>query len=90
MEDFEIKLEECVRLVSPLYSLCESDELLHETLDNDLRDDLDMEPTRTDPAVCVKVEDGQVVGLNGNYVDDLIRAWKTDLRKNCCETHLKL
>ncbi len=74
---------------SPLIWPIRIGRLWHETLDNHLRDDLGMEPTRTDPALYVKVEDGQVVGLNGNYLDDLLRAGKDRFRQHCRETHSK-
>ncbi len=34
-----------------------------------------------------KVEDGQLVGLNANYVEDLLRAGRTEFRGRYCETH---
>ncbi len=35
------------------------------------------------------MRDGQLVGVNANYVDDLLRAGKADFRQDCRDTHSK-
>ena len=60
--------------MKPLYGLCESGDLWHRTLDKHHREDLGMKPLRSDPAFYFLVKDGQLQGLAGGYVDDLIRA----------------
>ncbi len=65
------------------------DDLWHETLDIHLRGEFGLEPTKTDPALYIKVRDDQLVGLNANYVDDLLRAGKSEIRQHCRETHSK-
>ncbi len=57
-EDFELKPEECLKLIRTLYGLCESGDLWFETLDNNLREDLGMVSMKTDPALYLQVKDG--------------------------------
>ncbi len=53
-DEFELNTNQFLRLVRPLYGLCESGDLWYETLDNHLGDNLGMEPTKTDPAQDVR------------------------------------
>ncbi len=46
-----------------------------------------MEATKTNPALYINVEDGQLVGQNAKYVDDLLRAGKAEFREHCRVTH---
>ncbi len=86
-EDFELKPDECLKLIRPLYGLCEPGDLWFGTLDEHLREDLGMVPMKTDPALYLEVKDGNLIGINANYVDDMLRAGTTDFREHCRKTH---
>ena len=70
---FNLKPDECLKLLKPLYGLCESGDLWHATLDKHHRKDLGMVPLRSDPSLYALKSNGKLEGLAGGYVDDLIR-----------------
>ncbi len=82
-EDFELKPEECLELIRPLCGLFKSGDLWFETLDNHLREDLSMVPMKTDRALYLKVEDGNLICMNAYYVENMLRAGSTDFREHC-------
>ena len=78
---FELDPSQCLKLLRPLYSLCESGDLRHGTLDAHHRNDLGMMPLRIESALYAFMVDGHLKGLSGTYVDDLIRAGDKELKK---------
>lgn len=70
-----------MELLKPLYGLCELGDLWHTTIDNYHRVDLNMKPSRSDPAFYISFTDsGDVRGFSGNYVDDMLRARNDEFR----------
>ncbi len=49
--EFELRPDQCLKLLKPLYGLCDSGELWHKTLDEHHRRELGMSPFRSDPAL---------------------------------------
>lgn len=79
--EFELRPEQCLKLLKPLYGLCDSGDLWHKTLDKHHRCDLEMTPFRSDPALYRIMTDGVLTGLSGGYVDDLLRAGTSKFRE---------
>ena len=79
----------CLQLMKPLYGLCEAGDLWASTIDKHHREDLDMKALRSEPAMYTKHVDGELVGISGSYVDDLLRAGDDKFRKECRKTHEK-
>ena len=79
--EFGLRLDQCFQLLKPLYGLCESGDLWHETLDKHHRADLGMKPFRIDPALYYLISNGILRGLSGSYVDDIIRTGDDKFRK---------
>ena len=72
--EFELGPDECLKLLRPLYGLCDAGDLWHATLDKHHRLDMNMKAFRIDPAFYYMMEEGVLKGLSGTYVDDLIRS----------------
>ena len=87
--EFELKPDECLQLIKPLYGLCESGDLWHQTMDKHHREDLGMKPLRSDPALYVLVDNHRLKGLAGGYVDDLLRAGDRKFRQLASKTREK-
>lgn len=79
--EFELSPDQCLQLLKPLYGLCDSGDLWFKTLDDHHRNDLDMSPMRSDPALYAKMVEGMLKGLSGTYVDDMMRAGDQKFRK---------
>ena len=71
--EFELNPDQCLQLLKPLYGLCDSGDLWHDTLDKHHREDLGMKPVRSDPALYIWMVNGLLKGLSGGYVDNVIR-----------------
>lgn len=78
--EFELDPSQFLQILKPLYGLCESGDLWHETLDRHHREDLGMKPLRSDPALYVLMKDNLLQELSGGYVDDLMRAGNKKFR----------
>ena len=76
--EFELDPSECFELLLPLYGLCDAGDLWHQTLRKDLTDELELEPTKVDPSHYFSFRLGELIGINGTYVDDLLRAGDDD------------
>ena len=72
--EFELSPEECLELLKPIYGLADSGGEWHRTLDDHVQIDLKITPTIIDPFLYCQFEDDHLVGINGSYVDDLLRA----------------
>lgn len=51
IEEFELDASQCLKLIKPLYGLCESGDLWHKTIDHHYRVDLGMTPLASYPAL---------------------------------------
>ena len=85
--EFKINADQCLKLVKPLYGLCDAGDLWSSTMDKHHRLALEMVPLRSEPACYIKHEDGKLVGISGSYVDDLLRAGKKSFRDECRKTY---
>lgn len=87
--EFELDPSQCLKLLKPLYGLCESGDMWHATLDNHHIQDLEMKPLRSDPALYLLMTNGLLKGISGGYVDDLIRTGDSSFKKLCSMTKRK-
>lgn len=71
--EFELQPNECLKLLKPLYGLCESGDLWHQTFSDHHQKELGMKPMRSDQALFVWIHDQDLQGLSGCYVDDILR-----------------
>jgi hypothetical protein len=62
-----------LKLVKPLYGLCDSGDRWHSTLRHHHVVDLQMEPLITDPGLCFRRVGERLIGMSGCYVDDMLR-----------------
>ena len=81
MPEFELKPEQCLQLLRPLYGLCESGDLGHRTLDEHHRQVLELKPLCSDPTLYDKMADSLLAGLSGCYMDDMIRCGRPDFEE---------
>ena len=70
--EFEPDPSKCLKLLKPLYVLCESGDMWHATLDNHHIQDLGMRPLRSDPALYLLMTNSLLKGISGGYVDDIV------------------
>ena len=78
--EFELAPSQFLKLLKPLYGLCKSGDLWHETLAKHHREDLGMSSLRSDTALYTLITNGVLKGLSEGYVDDLIRAGDQDFK----------
>ena len=72
--EFQLSPNQLFKLMKPLYGLSDSGDRWHYTLRKHFIEDLSMKPTTGDLSLYVKHISGQLSGLSGVYVDDLIEA----------------
>lgn len=70
---FKLRPEQCLRLLRPLYGLCDTGDLWQTTLYKHHRLGLKMKTFRLDPSLYYIMRDGVLSGVSGLYVDDLLR-----------------
>lgn len=63
---------EVLRILKPLYGLCDAGDYWSATMTSHVEDDLSMSPLTRDPALYVKDGEDDVDGLLGSYVDDML------------------
>lgn len=64
--------DEVLRILKPLYGLCDAGDYWSATMTSHVEGDLSMSPLTGDPALYVKDGGGDVDGLLGSYVDDML------------------
>lgn len=79
--EFELEPHQCQQLLRPLYGLCKSGDLWHETLDQNHRNVLGMSPFRLDSTLYHLISNGLLKCLNGGYVEEIIRVEDDDFSK---------
>ena len=72
--EFELSPDECLELLKPIYDLADLGDQWHQILHDHLQMDLEMTTTIIDPSLYYKFEGDQLAGINGSYVDNLLRA----------------
>lgn len=70
-----------LKLLKPLYGLCDSGDYWNKTIDDHLTDDLGMEKAVSDVSLYFRFENGKLIGITGNYVDDNINAGNDKFQK---------
>ena len=84
--EFELHPDKCFELLRPLYGLSNDGDLWHRTINTHLASDLNLTPTKADTSLYLAHDNNSLIGLNGFYVDDLLRAGTPAFRKTCSET----
>ena len=87
--EFELDPNQSLQLLRPLYGLCESGDLWYKTLDDYHRNDLGMNPMRSDPAFYVSMKNNLLQGMSGTYVDDILRSGNPDFCNLAKKTSMK-
>lgn len=75
---FDLKPDELLELVKPLYGICEAGDYWGITMEEQLVNDLNMKPTPGDPALYVKVKGGKVIGITGSYLCNSLNGGNAD------------
>ena len=79
-----------LQLFKPLYGLSVSGDIWYRTLDAHHKEDLRMLPTKIDLVFYLCFDNNKrLLGMNGSYVDDLLRAGNSKVKKLCEITHQK-
>ena len=87
--EFKLEPHECFELLRPLHGLSDAGDLWHKTLHSHLVNDLHLTPTKTDPSLYFAYANGELTGLSGFYVDDLLRAGTPEFRTSSSKTHMR-
>ena len=72
--EFELGPDQLLKLLKPLYGLCDSGDYWGKTFSQHLTDDLGMKPTTLDPALYAKKMHEKLKGLCATCVDDTLQA----------------
>lgn len=71
--ELELSPDQCLKLLRPLYGLCDAGSLWYTTLDKHHRSNLAMSPFQTDPALYYSVVNGVLKGMSASHVEDHLR-----------------
>ena len=85
--EFELDPSECFELLKPLYGLSDAGDLWHITLHKHLNTDLEMVPTITEASLYFSFRLGELIGMKGSYVDDLLSAGTQQFKELCQKAH---
>ena len=73
--EFNLSSNEALLPLKPLYGLSDSGDLWHVSLDIHMKKDLKMKSMIADPVLYMKFNpSGELIGMNGSYVDDVLQA----------------
>ena len=84
---FELEAHQCFELLRHLYVLYDAVDLCNQSLRKHLVEDLELEPTKVDPSLYYSLRLGELLGINGTYVDNLFRTGNNEFPKKCNNTH---
>lgn len=76
-----IKHDELLLLRKPLYGMCDAGDCWNETICEHLCEDLMMKLCITDPSLWLRLDNGKLIGIVGNYVDDNLNAGTKSFEK---------
>ena len=85
--EFELNPNECFELLKPSYGLSDADDLWHMTVDKHLAGEFLLVSTKTDPPLYFSFHCSEFIGIDGLYVDDLLRAGTVEFREISQKTH---
>jgi Reverse transcriptase (RNA-dependent DNA polymerase) len=74
----ELSSDEFLKLMKPLYGLCDSGDRWHHTLRHHHVQGLQMEPLDADPSLYFRSIGNRLIRLSGVYVDDMLRCGTAD------------
>ncbi len=80
---FELDPYECFELFHTLYGSSDAGDFWHITLQKHLTKELGLVPTKAGLSVYLSFCLGELEGLNGSYVDDLLRAGTPAFKDRC-------
>lgn len=72
--EFELRPDQCLKLLRTLYGLCESGDLRYETFAEHCKGDLKLQSMRSDQALRYLKDGRKSHEFCGAYVDDLLSA----------------
>ena len=78
--EFELGPEDCFELLLLLYGFWDAGDLWHKTLHADHTEQLGFQPTKVDYSLYFSFCQGVLNGINGSYVDVLLRAGTQEFR----------
>lgn len=87
--ELQLTADQCLKLLKPLYGLCESGDLWFHTLARHHQHDLGMQHLASDTSLHYLFYQGVLAGLSGAYVDDLLRAGNAYFRTIAHKTNQK-
>jgi Reverse transcriptase (RNA-dependent DNA polymerase) len=81
-KEMELSSDEFLKLMKPLYELCDSRYRWHHTLRHHRVQDLQMEPLGADPSLYFRSIGNRLIGLSGVSVDDMLRCGTPDFLRD--------
>lgn len=85
--EFEIHPSECFEHLQPLCGLCESRDLWHESLNQHLTEELNLQPTKAELSLYLSFCGNKLLRIHGSYVDDLLLWVDIEFKDWCKRTH---
>ena len=85
---FGLKPHQFHKVEKPTCGLSEAGDHWHSRLEGHHREDLQMQPLKSDAAVFIKRINEKLIGMSATYVDDLLRAGTPEFRALCRKTHV--
>lgn len=71
--ELSLSAQQALKLIKPLYGLCDSGDIWHRTRDLHRRNDLHMQTFRSDPSLYAHYSRGKLSDLSGTYIDNILR-----------------
>jgi Reverse transcriptase (RNA-dependent DNA polymerase) len=84
--EMDFSPDEFLKLMKPLYGLCDSGDRWHHTLRHHHVQDLQMEPLDADPSLYFRSVGNRLIGLSGVYVNDMLRCGTPDFLRDSKST----
>ena len=85
--EFRIEPSTFFELLKPLYGLSDAGDLWHQTLYRHLTKELCLIPTKIYLSSYFSISDGRLKGINGSYIDHLLRAGRAESKLICRMAH---
>jgi hypothetical protein len=81
-KEMELSSDEFLKLMKPLYGLCDSGDRWHHTLRHRHVEDLQTGPPDADPSLYFRSIGNRLIGLSGVYVDDMLHCGTPDFLRD--------
>ena len=82
--EFQLDPDKCFELLKPLYGISDAGDFWHMTLNKYLINELCLMPNKNYPSLYFSFRRRELIGINGSYVDDLLRAGAALLDEMLC------